>query len=113
MPAAREPPQPSLPRRRRQARPPPRNATWIASCPPLPPPRLPSDQGRSSQKTRTFVNVCCALAAVGEPHDEAQARPGVIDRADLVVDQAGGQDQFAQDVVAEVGLNAGAALRPG
>ena len=51
----------------------------------------------------------CASAAdrvrlpVAQPDDEAQAGPGRVDRAHLVVDQPGGQTEVAHDVLVEVG----------
>ncbi len=41
---------------------------------------------------------------VGEAVHESQPRPGLVDRADLVVDEAGGESQLAHDAVGEVGV---------
>ena len=51
-------------------------------------------------------------AAVLDPVDEPQARPGLVDRADLVVDQPGGERDLADDVLGDVGGDARGALRP-
>ena len=53
-----------------------------------------------------------APGAVAEPVDEAQARPGLVDRADLVVDQPGREGELADDVLGQVGGDARGALRP-
>ena len=45
--------------------------------------------------------------------DEAQGRPGVVDRAHLVVHEARGQAGVADGAVIEIGANPGAALGPG
>ena len=47
-----------------------------------------------------------------EPVDEPEARPGFVDRADLVVDQAVGEGELADDVLGQVGVDPGYALRP-
>ena len=44
--------------------------------------------------------------------DEAQAGPGLVDRADLVVDQPGREAELADHVLGQVGGDARGALRP-
>src|SRR5262245_3606961 len=53
------------------------------------------------------------LFAVFETDDQAQARPRVVDGADLVVHEARGQRDVSDDVFGEVGLDAGGLLGPG
>ena len=46
-------------------------------------------------------------------YDEPQARPGLVDRADLVVDQPDRERELADDVLGQVGRHARRPLRPG
>jgi hypothetical protein len=53
-----------------------------------------------------------SAAAVAQPHDEPQPGPGLVDRADLVVHEPGGQSDLAHDVLGDVGGHAGGPFRP-
>src|SRR5262249_45348382 len=50
--------------------------------------------------------------AVSKPNHEAQARPGLVDRADLVVDEPGREADLAHDAFIQIGGHAGCFLRP-
>ena len=56
--------------------------------------------------------LAASAAAVAAPHHQPQARPGGVDRADLVVDEPGRQADLADDVLGEVGGDPGGALGP-
>ena len=49
---------------------------------------------------------------IREAEHEAKARPDIVDRADLVVDEAGREDELARDVLVHVGDDARGALGP-
>ena len=51
--------------------------------------------------------------AVSETVNEPQAGPGVGDGADFVVDQPGGQANFTNEILVQVGSDAGGLLGPG
>lgn len=52
------------------------------------------------------------IGAVFLAYDEPQAGPRLVYRADLVVDESGGEYDLAQYVLGDVGGHAGGALGP-
>ena len=54
-----------------------------------------------------------ASAPVAQAHHQPQAGPRLVDGADLVVDQPGGDAELADDVLREVGADPGRPLGPG
>ena len=48
-----------------------------------------------------------------QPDHEPQSRPGLVDRADLVVDEAGGKGNLSDYILSDVGRDSRSFLRPG
>src|SRR5207237_9263513 len=65
--------------------------------------------GRSTARSRSGRP---SSRAVGEAEDEPHSLPVVVDRAALVVDEAGVEPDLLHCLEAEIGLELGRALRP-
>src|SRR3954468_22396593 len=74
----------------------PRSWSSSASAPPMNP---------VAPVRKTFIPERAYPSAVFHANDEAEARPGLVDRADLVVHQAERQRDVADDVLGHVGLH--------
>ena len=59
-----------------------------------------------------FLRTDARQSAVSKPSDERQRRPGVVDGADLDVDQAAGEPEVTDMMLIEIGLLSAGQLGP-